>query len=71
MKATKREFAIMQAFTGLTFLNGENWDYFMEYVKEKYGREIFTGELVKLATDLKEKSREDFENLCQNIEIEE
>ena len=70
MRATKREYAIMQAITGLTFLAGPNWDYFMNYVKEKFGRDVSTAELIQLKAELKSLAQNDFEEMCQRLEYD-
>lgn len=57
---TKREAAIISAYTG--YLIGEFSDFHV-YVEEIMERPIFTHELPSIAEDLREKSKEDFMNI--------
>ena len=56
---TKRECAIVSAYTGL--LCGE-FSWMHEYTEEKFGRPVWTHEFgdKKFALELKKKSKEDF-----------
>lgn len=57
MQMTKREAAIVSAYTG--YLIGEFSD-FQAYAEEAMGRPIFTHEFPYIAEELKEKSKNDF-----------
>lgn len=46
-------------------LVGKDLEYFYEYLMELMGRPVFTHEIPQLEEELKEKSREDFINLCR------
>lgn len=62
---TYRECAIVQAFTGVCMLTEDKTGHFYQYVEEIMGKPIFTHELPMYADEIKEKSREDFINLCK------
>ena len=64
---TKRECAIVTAFTGVNMMSGENMNVFYSYVQEIMGRPIFTHELAlwTVQDEIKERSRPDFEELCR------
>ena len=62
---TKRECAIIMAFTGTCMLTGKNFSIFHKYVEEKLGRPVHTHELPKLAEEIKEKTERDFLELCR------
>lgn len=65
---TKREAAIVETFTGICMLTGDDRKYAYEYAEKLIGRPIFTHEFVLLANELKEKSKADFIELCKNLE---
>jgi HEPN domain-containing protein len=62
---TKRECAIVMAYTGVCMLAGENFSIFLNYVEEKLGRTVYTHELPELADEIKEKTERDFLKLCK------
>jgi len=63
---TKRECAIVMAYTGVCMLAGkENLPIFYEYIEEKIGRPVYTHELPELAEEIKEKTERDFLKLCK------
>lgn len=64
---TKHEAAIVEIFTGVCMLTGNDRKYVYEYAEKLIGRPIMTHELLEFETELKEKSREDFINLCKNL----
>lgn len=63
---TKRESAIISAFTGI--LAGP-FDSFHEYVEEIMGRPVYTHEMASesVFAEIKEKSREDFIKLANSV----
>lgn len=61
---TDREKAIVMAYTGACMLTGDKFQIFHRYVEEIMGRPIWTHEMVQLADDIKEKSKDDFMKLC-------
>lgn len=63
---TKRECAIVTAYTGYCMLQGNDLGELYEYVEEKIGRPVFSHEFYTLADEIKEKSKDDFLELCRN-----
>lgn len=61
---TDKEKAIVMAYTGVTMLTGDKLQIFHRYVEEIMGRPIWTHEMVQLADEIKEKSKDDFMALC-------
>ena len=53
---TKREAAVVMAFTGVALLVGDNFDYFHKYVEELMGRPVWTHELPALADEIKRRA---------------
>ena len=65
---TKRECAIVMAYTGICMCEGDDFNIFHKYVEEKLGRPIFTHELPRLEGEIKDKSMSDFLDLCKEAE---
>lgn len=63
---TKRDGAIISAYTG--YLIGDFIDM-LDYASEKLERTLFDSELGNaiVRDELKEKTKEDFINLCKNL----
>lgn len=64
---TKRESAIVMAHTGICMLEGEDFGIFHKYVEDIMGRPVFVHKMGarSVADEIKEKSKEDFLNLCR------
>lgn len=62
---TKRECAIITAYTGVTMLAGNDLRYLYEYASELLGHSVQTIELAVLADEIKEKAKPDFLKLCK------
>lgn len=62
---TKRECAIVMAYTGVCMCSGDDFNIFHKYVEEKLGRPIFTHEFAALADEIKERAKDDFIRLCR------
>ena len=62
---TKRECAIVTAFTGTAMLQGEDLHYLYEYLSNKAGRPVMTHELAAVAERYEEEILEDFINLAR------
>ena len=62
---TKREAAIIELYTGICMLTGDDRKYVYAYARELMGRPILTHELSDEM--LKEKSKADFIKLCKNL----
>lgn len=69
---TKQEAAIIMAYTGITLLTGEDFSIFHKYIEEKIKRPVWTHELADKAIEeqIKEATKEDFINICKNLENE-
>jgi len=64
---TDKEKAIVTAYTGVTMLAGDKFQIFHKYIEDILGRPVWTHELAseKVWEEIKEKSKEDFINLCR------
>lgn len=64
---TPRERAIIETYTGICMTTGEQRNEVYKYMNEIMGRPVYTHELAlkELQDELKEKSKEDFINLCR------
>ena len=64
---TDKEKAIVMAYTGVCMLAGEKFPIYHKYVEDILERKVFTHEMgVKsVAEEIKQKSRNDFLNLCK------
>lgn len=62
---TDKEKAIIMAYTGVVMLKGDKIQIFYKYVEKIMGRPILTHEMARLATKIKEKSKDDFMALCK------
>jgi HEPN domain-containing protein len=62
---TKHECAVIMAYTGTCMLAGENFSIFHKYIEEILGRPVYTHEMYELADEIKEKSKDDFLELCK------
>lgn len=65
---TKHECAIVMAHTGICMLTEKDFQIFHEYVEQIMGRPVFTHEMgiPGIADEIKEKSLNDFLDLCRN-----
>ena len=64
---TKRECAIVMAYTGICMLQGDDFNIYYDYICKKLGRRVYTHELAakEMEHKIKEASKEDFINLCK------
>lgn len=62
---TKRDLAVLMAYTGVCMLEGEDFNIFHKYVEDLMGRPVFTHELGKLANEIRERSKADFIAFCE------
>ena len=68
---TKRECAIVMAYTGYCMLSGDDLEIFDKYAEEKMGRPLYTHEYYTLAKEIQKRAKEDFLELCQSAKNEE
>ena len=68
---TKKECAIVMAYTGITMLSGEDFRIYHEYIEHIMGRPVWTHELASesVVKEIKEKSRYDFLKLCESAKF--
>lgn len=64
----KREAVVIETYTGIVMLTGDDRKYIYEYAKKLLGFPIFTHEFPKYADKLKELSKPDFIEICRNLE---
>lgn len=65
---TKREAVVIETYTGIVMLTGEDRKYVYEYAKKLLGFPIMTHEFPVYADKLKELSKPDFIDICRNLE---
>lgn len=65
---TKHEAVVIETFTGICMLTGDDRKYDYEYAEKLLGFPIFTHEFPKYADKLKELSKLDFIEICRNLE---
>lgn len=64
----KREAVVIETYTGIVMLTGDDRKYIYEYAEKLLGFPIFTHEFPKYADKLKELSKPDFIEICRNLE---
>lgn len=64
---TKHEAAIIEIYTGVCMLTGNDVKYAYEYAEKLLGFPIWSHEFPKYADKLKELSKPDFVELCRNL----
>lgn len=67
---TKRECAIVTAYTDIAMLQGNDLKYLYEYLAELFGRPVYTHEFFGLADEIKRLSEKDFIKLCRNATLD-
>lgn len=65
---TKREAVVIETYTGVVMLTGEDRKYIYEYAEKLLGFPIFTHEFPEYADKLKELSKPDFIKICRSLE---
>lgn len=65
---TKREAVVIETYTGIVMLTGDDRKYVYEYEEKLLGFPIFTHEFPMYADKLKELSKLDFIEICKNLE---
>ena len=64
---TKYEAVVIETYTGIVMLTGDDRKYVYEYAEKLLGFPIFTHEFPKYADKLKESSKLDFIEICRNL----
>ena len=65
---TKQEAAVIETYTGIVMLTGDNTKYVYKYAEKLLGFPIWTHEFPGYADKLKELSKPDFIEICRNLE---
>ena len=66
---TKRECAIVMAYTGISMLKGDDLFHFYDYISGIIGRPIYTHEIPRVVDYYRDtRIRDDFLVLCKNAE---
>lgn len=65
---TKHEAAVIQAYTGIAMLVGDDFQIFTKYCEDLLGHPIFTHEYPDCEQEIKELSKPDFIEICKNLE---
>ena len=70
---TKRECAVVMAYTGTCMLAGDDLGIFYEYVQKIIGKPIWTLELAdkQMQDEIKERAKPDFLELCRTAKVKE
>lgn len=63
---TKQECAVVQAYTGICMLTGDDLSIYYSYINHLFGRPVFTHEIPELHDEIRKRSHQDFINLCDN-----
>ena len=63
---TKRECAIVTAYTDIAMLKGSDLKYLYDYLSGFIGRPVYSHEIPAVAMNYREQIREDFLSLCRN-----
>ena len=63
---TKRECAVVTAYTEISMLKGDDLKYLYDYLSKFIGRKIYTHEIPAVCTQFRNQIREDFLDLCRN-----
>lgn len=65
---TKHEAVVIETYTGIIMLTGEDRKYAYEYAEKLLGFPIYTHEFPEYADKLKELSKPDFIEICRKLE---
>ena len=63
---TKRECAIVTAYTEISMLKGDDLKYLYQYLSKFIDRPIYTHEIPAVCMQFREQIRDDFTALCRN-----
>lgn len=63
---TKRECAIVTAYTDISMLKGDDLKYLYDYLSGFIGRPIYSHEINAMCMRFKEQIRKDFIELCRS-----
>lgn len=63
---TKRECAVITAYTDISMLKGDDLKYLYDYLSGFIGRRIYTHEIPAVAANYREQIKKNFIDLCRN-----
>lgn len=63
----KEEAVIIEAYTGVCMLTGNDRNLFYKYINQLMGRTVYTHEIPALSNEIKEKAKPDFIKICKNV----
>lgn len=63
---TKRECAVITAYTDISILKGDDLKYLYDYLSGFIGRRIYTHEIPAVAAAYRKQIKGDFIDLCRN-----
>ncbi len=63
---TKRECAVITAYTDISMLQGNDLKYLYDYLSGFIGRPVYTHEIPAVAANYREQIREDFLAICRD-----
>lgn len=65
---TKKEAVVIEAYTGVGMLTGEDRNLFYKYINQLMGRKVYLYEILALEREIKEKAEPDFIKICKNMD---
>lgn len=65
---TKKEAVVIEAYTGVGMLTGEDRNLFYKYINQLMGRKVYMYEILALEREIKEKAEPDFIKICKNMD---
>lgn len=65
---TKKEAVVIEAYTGVCMLKGEDRNLFFKYINQLMGRKVYMYETLALEREIKEKAEPDFIKICKNMD---
>lgn len=63
----KEEAVVIEAYTGICMLTGNDRNLFYKYINQLMGRTVYTHEIPALSNEIKEKAKPDFIKICKNV----
>lgn len=63
----KEEAVIIEAYTGVCMLTGDDRNLFYKYINQLMGRTVYTHEIPALSNEIKGKAKPDFIKICKNV----
>ena len=67
---TKKEAVVIEAYTGVCMLKGEDRNLFYKYINQLMGRKVYMYETLALEREIKETAEPDFIKICKNMDKE-